>query len=503
MPRPSSSRIGPAVIRLGLLAFVTATATPVFAEDAEFVDQPKPPATAGQTLTPSSASKPSQGGAVEPSAPKPAPTPAPATAQAPEKNSGAPDGATAPKAAASSANRVNEDKPAIKNSANDKEKRPVEVAPQLKEPAKADVARRPEPQPLRVLSWDGAYGAAQKIGIFKTLSEDFDKPVKRIERSATGGGDGAADVVEVDQLALQKGCASGRYLKLGEIRLVPGANGETPAEDFVAGGLSPCGVATFAWSALFVVDDDGFKRRKPARLADIFDPRRYPGQRVFIDSAPHVVLLTALAAGIPADKLHDALLTQEGSDTVFKALESLREHIIWAQNSKQALEMLANKRAAIAMSFSGRLFRKMIAGQIRPIWDGHIYEFASWAVRADTRRPADAKAFIAEATTPQRLAAQARYFPYGPMRRSATALVGRHALVDIELEPYLPTAPERLKTGFQFDAAFWLDNKGYFDARLKAFREGFKNGIRVPAPVQTPKELRKQTELPTRKPVDG
>lgn len=498
MPRLISSRFVPHVIRLGLMACMMVTATSAFAEDAEFVAPPAPATAPTSRPAPSVVLKPSQG-AADAVAPKPEAGTAFAPAQATEERKDE----AAPKNTATATDTVAKPKPTTEGGSVDQPKQPAVAAPRVKQPAPVAAARPAKPESLRILSWGGAYGEAQKRGVFKTLAEDFEKPVKRLERSGSGGGNPAADVVEVDQLALQKGCANGQFLKLGDLALAPGGNGEAPANDFIAGGLTPCGVATFAWSALFVVDDDGFKRHKPSRQADVFDTRRFPGKRVFIQSTPEVVLLTALAAGIPAEKVRDALLTQEGADAVFDKLEGLREHIIWARNSKESLELLADKQAAFAMSFSGRLFRKVIAGQIRPIWDGHVYEFASWAIRADTKRPDDAKAFIVAATEPRRLAAQTRYFPYGPMRRSAIRLAGRHALVDVELEPYLPTAPEQLKFGFQFDGAFWAQNKPYFDARLKAFIEGIKGGIRVPPPVKTPKELRKQTELPTRKPVDG
>lgn len=498
MPRSISSRFGPAVIRLGLMACLVATATAALAEDAEFVAPPAPVAAPTAKPEPSTALKPSQG-----VADTIAPKPEAGTSFAPAQGADEFKDEAAPKSTATATDPVVKPKPATEGGSADQPKQPAVAAPDAREPPPVAAARPAEPESLRVLSWGGAYGEAQKRGVFKTLPEDFEAPVKRIERSGSGDRGPDADVVEVDQLVLEKGCASGRFLKLRDIALAPGGNGEAPADDFIAGGLTPCGVATFAWSALFVVDDDGFKRRKPSRLADVFDTRRFPGKRVFIESTPEVVLLTALAAGIPAEKVRDALLTQEGADAVFGKLEGLREHIIWARNSKESLELLADKQATFAMSFSGRLFRKMIAGQVRPIRDAHVYEFASWAVRADTKRPDEAKAFIVAATEPRRLAAQARFFPYGPMRRSAVRLVGRHALVDVELEPYLPTAPERLKTSFQLDGAYWAQNRPYFDARLKAFVDGLKDGVRIPPPVQTPKELRKQTELPTRKPVDG
>ena len=72
------------------------------------------------------------------------------------------------------------------------------------------------------------------------------------------------------------------------------------------------------------------------------------------------------------------------------------------------------------------------------------------------------------------------------MRKSATALARRHALINVQLAPYLPTAPERLEQGVRLDAAFWLAHQEYFKDRLTAFREGFKYGIRVPVPARRP-----------------
>ena len=79
----------------------------------------------------------------------------------------------------------------------------------------------------------------------------------------------------------------------------------------------------------------------------------------------------------------------------------------------------------------------------------------SWAVSKSTHNKADALKFVAYASGSDRLADTARQLPYGPMRRSAVALVGNHAILGTDLKPFLPTSPDNLATALRFDGLFW------------------------------------------------
>jgi putative spermidine/putrescine transport system substrate-binding protein len=367
---------------------------------------------------------------------------------------------------------------------------------------KPDAAEAPA-RALRVLSWGGAYGRAQEVAVFKALHSEFGFEVERAERAGRASVEIEADVVELDQLALLEGCQSGSLMRIEGLTLAAGEDGTPAAEDFLQGALSPCGVGTFAWSALFVVDEAAFRRRKPNNLQHVFDVGRYPGKRALIPSVSHLVVMAASAAGLPKDTLSEVLTTQDGADKVFEVLETIRSEIVWVDDAKTAIDMLNDKKAAIGMVFSGRLFRATLSGEWRPIWDGHVYDFASWAVRANTKLKTQAKTFIASATMPQLLAAQARQWPYGPMRISALPLADQHELLDVQLAPYMPTAPERLKAGVRLDPVFWSANRGYYEKRLKAFREGFTNGVRIPVPARRPTASRTIERAGSGRPVDG
>ena len=68
------------------------------------------------------------------------------------------------------------------------------------------------------------------------------------------------------------------------------------------------------------------------------------------------------------------------------------------------------------------------------------------------------------------VAEQTRWIPYGPVRRSANALVGDYALAsDVDVGPYLPTHPDNLATALRNSSTFWRENGESLVARFNAW----------------------------------
>ena len=82
----------------------------------------------------------------------------------------------------------------------------------------------------------------------------------------------------------------------------------------------------------------------------------------------------------------------------------------------------------MAAGYSGRIFRAAVGDRQRlgMIWDGQIYDLDLWAIPKGAKNKDGAMRFITFATDPARLAAQAQLIAYGPMRKSALELVGKH-----------------------------------------------------------------------------
>ncbi len=339
------------------------------------------------------------------------------------------------------------------------------------------------PPKLRIATWGGAYGAAQQRAILDPVAKQLRV---KIESSPANGAARQADLYEVSQGDLIKGCKNGSFAKISTITLKPGLQGESAATDFLSGSLSDCGVASFAWSSLFVIDRDRFKKGAPRTLSDVVNTREFPGKRAFIRRAENLFELLAVANGAPVDGVYQALRDRKQLDKVIASLNRMLPDIVWVDGPRAAMAKLSAGDVKIAMTYSGRAFRTIVVGNVAPVWDAHVYHFSSWALSATARAPQLGKTFIALATSPEYLAAQSRLWPYGPMRKSAVAMVGSHQLLGTDLAPFLPTSAQHLPRGVRHDAEFWAANSAKLNDRITALLEGLPLGIRVPPPGRKP-----------------
>ncbi|MGI9478526.1 MAG: extracellular solute-binding protein [Hyphomicrobiaceae bacterium] len=376
------------------------------------------------------------------------------------------------------------------------------------EPSKASPSRSQEASPEKaapaptkpskprivVVSWAGAYGDAQKKAIIDPLSRDLDID---IERRTHGKSASAidADVMEQDQSTLIAACAAGRLVKIGSL-LSPAERSEIATTDaggdFLANSVSDCGVPTFAWSSMLIANGEAMKKlakrryREPTRLANLLDVKRFPGRRALIRNPKRLLEMMLMGTGVERKDVYAVLSTRQGQDVAFEALDRLSKHVLWVDGPREALLALDQAGVTMAMTFSGRAFRRLIATRLQPIWDGHVIDFAAWAVPKTAPNRDAAKRFILAATRADRLAAQARIWPYGPMRRSALPLARRHDLLDADLDAFMPTSELRLAQGLVLDAAFWAEHGAALQMRFDDWLAGIPLGIRVPVPVKAP-----------------
>jgi len=277
------------------------------------------------------------------------------------------------------------------------------------------------------------------------------------------------DVIELGSLALDEACSSGSLLKLDPATLEAAPNGTAASADFLPGGLQDCGVASFAWSTVFVADTRAFKGDRPKTLDDVFNIWVYPGTRALPKNPKYLLEFALLADGVPIEEVHKLLETEEGVHRALSRVDKLG-NIVWWDKPSDAFAALADGRAAISLGYSGRAFQEIARGRsYEVIWDRQIYEVSYFAVPSSAAAPDAAKKFIAFATAPQRLATQAKTWPYGPMRSSAIALADKHALLGTELAPFMPTAPANFSSAVRFDAKWWAANESRLQTAFNAW----------------------------------
>ena len=364
--------------------------------------------------------------------------------------------------------------------------KPVEAKPEVEKPAPppapapAKPAEAPKPPAeLVVATWGGAYAAAQEAAFADPFAKATTTKVKIVRHGGAGreieaiSGSGTPDVVDMSSGALHEACAKGLLEPLEDLKLPPAAGGQPAADDFLPGGLTRCGIATAAWSSVVLVNVTVFKRAAPKSLAEVFDAKRFPGKRAFAKSPRYLLEMALLADDVPPAEVYDKLKTDEGLERALAKLTALRGEIVWTDKAADGMKLIRDGGVAVATAFSGRVFHELAGSRtVRPIWDGQIYDIDYWAIPKAARNKEAARDFIVAAGDPARMAENARRFPYGPMRRSAVAQVGKHAVLGIDLAPHLPTSPANLKLALKLDTAWWSEHGKRITERFDAWLAG-------------------------------
>ena len=335
---------------------------------------------------------------------------------------------------------------------------------------------------LNIASWGGAYTQSQQIAYFDPFKKETGIDVSVVTHGGRfgpldkDGGTGLKDwdVVDIGFSDLEIACRSGLLETIDSSELAAASDGTTAREDFLPRTLHKCGVPSVAWSSIIVYDRRAFDGRTPKSVSDFFDLKAFPGKRALPKNPRYVLELALLGDGVEPNDIYAQLVTEEGLSRALKKLDSIRDDIIWTDNRFQPLELLGEQTVTMATAFSGRVFNTIVAKN-QPfgiIWDGQIFELDVWAIPKTSGNKSAALKFIAFATRPDRLAEQTRWFPYGPVRKSALSMVGKHAQVDIDMASYLPTSAANFPGALKFDGSFWASQGKRLAQRFTNWQEG-------------------------------
>lgn len=314
-------------------------------------------------------------------------------------------------------------------------------------------------QTLTVVSFGGAYGAAQQVHQInpymestgnKVLFENYTGGVAEI-KAQVDSGNIQWDVVDIETIDLERACAEGLLEVIPRDILQPAPDG-TPAEkDFIPEALeNECGVGEIVWSTVFAYNHGTLTGDKPSTMQDFFDLKKFPGKRA-LRKRPQVNLEWALLAdGVPAGEVYKRLATPEGQAQAFAKLDSIKHEIVWFDSWSQAPQLLNDGGAVFVQSANGRFF-DAIRRENKPftiVWDGHLYDLDAWGIVKGTPKLEEALKFVAFTTSTKALSGF-QDVAYGPPRRSSMELVAK------DVVDHLPTA--HIEAGLKADGIFWAD----------------------------------------------
>lgn len=326
---------------------------------------------------------------------------------------------------------------------------------------------------LTVVSWGGAYTNSQvkayhepwveKTGI-KINSEDYNGGLAQV-KAQVDSGNVTWDLVDVELSDAVRGCDEGLFEEIDPAILPSAADGTAATDDFLSGTLTDCAVGQIVWSTVYAYDASKFPGKKPSTIADLFDTKTFPGKRGMRKNPKANLEMALIADGVAVDKVYEVLETAEGKDRAFAKIDSIKDSIVWWEAGAQPPQLLADGEVQLTTAYNGRLFNAIV-NEKKPfviVWDGQVWDLDLWAIPKGTRNLKTALEFVAYSTDTVRNWDQSNYISYGPVRRSA------QALLDTKMLPHMPTAKANFKNALQNDYQFWADNQDELNDRFNTW----------------------------------
>ena len=307
-----------------------------------------------------------------------------------------------------------------------------------------------------IASWGGAYQDALRKAYFTPFAQE--QKVKFLEDTYLGGwaqfkamqetGNVPWDLVQVETSELTRGCEEGLFIPLDYSRVFP-------KSAFVPGAASKCGIGAIVWTVAVAFNTDKVKS-PPARQADFFDLKKWPGKRALRKGPKLNLEFALLADGVQPDDVYKTLKTKAGLERAFKKLDTIKAQVQWWEAGAQAPEWLVSGEVTLAMAYSGRVINARKEGKpLGLIWDHNIYATDSWVIVKGAPNIDTAYAALKWFSQPEPQVVFSRLFPYGPTNAKAADLLDAKLLADVPAGANIATA---LHSGSDDAISFWVDN---------------------------------------------
>lgn len=333
---------------------------------------------------------------------------------------------------------------------------------------------------IKVVSWGGAYTKSQVEAFHKPFTAKTGVVVQSLDyngglaeiKAQQDTKNVSWDVVDVLPSDAIRGCAEGYFEKIDPAMLPAAPDGTPAVKDFVEGTLMECAVGNILWSTVFAYNAQQFKGAVPKTIADVFDVKKFPQKRALQKRPQNNLEWALIADGVPANDVYKVLRTKEGVDRAFKKLDTIKPFVsVWWTAGAQPPELLASGEVAITTAYNGRIF-DAVQSENKPfviIWDHQVWQYDLFAIPKGSRNVKRALEFVQFATSSKALADSASWISYGPARKSAMPLVGKHWKTSVDMKTQLPTAPAHFNNAIQQNIQFWADHQDELNQRFSAW----------------------------------
>ena len=324
---------------------------------------------------------------------------------------------------------------------------------------------------ITFVSWGGAYTASQQKAYVDTWSKGGGVTVENYKgglgeiKAQVEAGNVTWDVVDVLPDQAITGCDEGLFAKVDQSSFI---------NDLVVPPVSECIVPQIFWAYTAFYSKSAFPGKKPKNIKDFFNVKKFPGKRGIHTWANALIEMALVADGVKASKVYDVMNTPEGIDRAFAKLDTIKDHVVFWSAGSKPLELVSSGEVVMAIAYNGRIGAAILSEgkDFDYIWDATVLE-QEYLVAIKGGNEAEALEFMAHASTAQALADQAKYIPYGPMRKSSIDIIKKGEPwfnTGVDILPHMPTAPKVLKRAIIADPFWWADNGAEVNERFGVWK---------------------------------
>ena len=346
-----------------------------------------------------------------------------------------------------------------------------------------------------VVSWGGAYTESQKLGYGDPAAKKLGIPIDWVDYSGglseikaqIAAGAITWDVIDLYAMDTIIGCDEGLFVEFDFDKDFPPAPDGTPAsEDFFTTMPSKCAVGNILYSWTYAYHDEKIGSKKPKKIKDFFNTKKWPGKRGIYKSAMHNLEIALAADGVKpgkgGSKIYEILETDAGLDRAFNKIKELCTDpkggcVFWSAGAKPP-ELLMQGEVVMATGWNGRFFNAEIGegAPLKQVWDAQGLDYQYMSIVKGGPNQADAMKAVAEMTSTHGLAGSAKYIAYAPWRKSSLKVIeaGEPWYKDgkTNMMEQMPTHPNNTKNYFLVDPIFWADNSTEIGERWEAMKAG-------------------------------
>ena len=237
---------------------------------------------------------------------------------------------------------------------------------------------------INVTSWGGAWSASFKAAWTDPYEQETGQKFNFIDynggvaevRAQFEAGNVTWDIVDMIPSDLSTACDEGFLEELDHSKMPPSADGTPGEDDWVPGGVHPCGVGAVVWATIMAYKDPTYQGTKPTSVADFWDFGKFPGKRSLRKVAEVNLEWALVADGVSLANVYDVLGTSEGVDRAFAKLDAVKEDSVWWEAGAQAPQILVDGEAALGTAYNGRIYNayKNENQPLTIMWDTQVWD---------------------------------------------------------------------------------------------------------------------------------